>query len=154
MRKGGIKWFSDTLPHLLTMGLGSVVMFLCSPLLAPIYLLICSLGMLWFWGHICPYCKGYGSLGCPSGNGIISSKLYNRKEGDFKKAFLRNIWAVALQWFIPLLVGIVYLVLDFDIFRLIALLMFIGVAFILLPAVTKAQGCSNCPQRHNCSWKR
>ncbi len=153
IRKNGIKWLSDTLPHILTLVLGTVVMGLCRWWLAPIHLLISFLGLLWFLTHICPYCGAHGTKACPSGYGILSAKLIRRKEGDFRKAFLRNIWSVAVEWFLPLVTGVVFLFISFDPFLLAALVLFVLISFIMLPLASRNKGCSNCPQRKNCPWK-
>jgi len=153
IRKNGIKWLSDTLPHILTLVLGTVVMGLCRWWLAPIYLLISFLGLLWFLTHICPYCGAYGSPSCPSGYGLLSVRLVSRKKGSFRKAFLRNIWSVALEWFIPLITGIVFLVISFDLVLLVLLGLFVLVSFVVLPLTMRKKGCANCPQRKNCPWK-
>ncbi len=149
----GIRWLSDTFPHFLTLALGTVVMGLCIWWLAPIYLLISLLGLLWFLTHICPYCGAYGSRACPSGYGLISARLVGRKRGDFRKAFLRNIWSVAIEWFIPLIVAIVFLVLSFDLLLLVVLALFVLVSFVVLPLTTRKKGCSHCPQRKDCPWQ-
>ena len=152
-RRSGIRWLSDTFPHILTLVLGTVVMGLCKWYLAPLYLLISLFGLIWFLTRICPYCGAFGSKACPSGYGLLSAKLTGRKEGSFRKAFLTNIWSVALEWFVPLVIGTVFLVLSFDPFLLTALVLFVLVSFVILPLASKKKGCSNCPQGKDCPWK-
>lgn len=128
-------------------------MFSSSVYLGVAYILISLLGLFWFWGAICTRCRGYDSKGCPSGYGRISALLFPRRPSDFRKAFKRNIISVALQWFIPLITGIVYIILDPGILRIALLAAFIVVAFIILPFSTKGRGCSRCPQKGECPWK-
>ncbi|MEA3558737.1 MAG: hypothetical protein U9R75_05725 [Candidatus Thermoplasmatota archaeon] len=145
---------SDLLPHLLTLGLGSAVMFSCSIWLGMGHIIISILGMFWFWGAICTKCNGYGSYGCPSGYGKISAVFFRREEGDFRKAFKRNIISVALQWFIPLIFGVICLVISFSVLTAVLLGTFIIIAFIVLPVSSRGKGCARCPQRKECLWGR
>ena len=144
----------EIMPHALTVLIGAVLLFLCHPLLSLSYLIVSVVGMLWFWGTICPNCLGYGSRGCPSGHGLISARLFKKaKKPDFKKAFKRNIIAVAVQWFIPL-VSIYWIVTDFDPLKLGMLILFCLVGFIWLPYASRKKGCRRCPQQVDCPWKK
>jgi len=141
-------------PHYATLTLGALVMFLARPFLLPFYLLIVLLTMLWFWANICTHCYGWGSRACPSGQGLIVSKLFERAERpNFKKAFMMNIWSVALQWFVPLVVGIVFLVLEWDWFLLVSLILFILMGFVILPIFSRNKECKNCPQQKDCPFR-
>ncbi len=150
----GIRWKWDTIPHLLTTTLGSILMFMHSIPMGIFYLLVTIIGMFWFWGFICTRCNAYGHPSCPSGYGMISSWFFKRKDGDFRKAFKRNIFSVTFQWFIPLAVGIYDIIIDTDIIRIALLIVFILVAFVYLPLAARKKGCDSCPQKGNCPWKR
>ncbi|MFO8050456.1 MAG: hypothetical protein R6V01_02000 [Thermoplasmatota archaeon] len=150
----GIMWFTDLLPHLFTITLGSLVMFSCSVWLGIGYLVMSLLGVVWFWATICTRCRAYGSRACPSGYGRISALLFPMRKGDFKRAFKRNIFSVALQWFVPLIVGIVCMFLHYSMVKVYLFTAFILVAFIYLPLASKGRGCSRCTQKGHCPWKK
>jgi Kelch motif protein len=145
----------NELAHFSTLILGGLVMFLAHPLLLLIHILIVFFTMIWFWKNICTHCYAWNSKACPSGHGLISGKFYNRsKKPNFRKAFKRNIWTVALQWFVPLSFGVGSLILDWDWFLLIALCIFSVVGFIILPVLATNKGCKECPQRKDCPYAR
>ena len=150
----GIRWKWDTIPHLLTATLGSILMFMHSIPMGIFYLIVTIIGMFWFWGFICTRCMAYGHPSCPSGYGMISSRFFKRKDGDFGKAFKRNIFSVTLQWFIPLGVGIYDIIFDTGPIRIALLIVFILVAFVYLPLAARKKGCDSCPQKGDCPWKR
>jgi len=139
--------------HIAVIILGAVVIIQCSVLLTFLYLIMCLFGVIWFMGTICPHCRGFASPACPSGYGMISSRYFRKPEKiDFRKAFNRNIMSVALQWFVPLVAGIVCLYDSFDPFLTVVLVIFIVIAFIWLPMESKKKGCAKCPQRGECGW--
>ena len=143
------------MPHISTLSLGAVVMFLADPLLLPVYGLVIVFSLLWFWARICTHCYGWGSRACPSGYGRISARLFRKaKKPKFRRAFKQNIWSVALQWFVPLGVGVVFLFLDLDPLLLVALIVFAIVGFIVLPLTSRHKGCADCPQRQDCPFTR
>ncbi|MGA1794151.1 MAG: Kelch repeat-containing protein [Thermoplasmatota archaeon] len=143
-----------TMPHLATLAMGAVVMFLAEPLMLPLYCLIVVLTTIWFWANICTHCNGWGSSGCPSGYGIISAKLFRKAERpNFRKAFYMNVWSVALQWFVPLGIGVVYLIMDFDPLLLSALALFVIIGFAVLPLTSRKKECSRCPQKKDCPFR-
>lgn len=150
----GIKWSFDTIPHILTVIVGMIITFLFSTGTGIIYTLIVIGGMFWFWAFICTRCRACGNQACPSGYGIISKRLFKKRKGDFARAFKLNIISVALQWFIPLGVGIYDILTNFDPIRLVLLAVFILVAFVYLPLAARSKGCDSCPQKKDCPWKK
>lgn len=139
--------------HFLVIALGFFLIVQCSVTLALIFIIVSALGTIWFLATICPHCNGFGSRACPSGYGLVSSRYFKRPDSiDFKKAFRRNIFSVALQWFIPFIIGIWCLIGSFDVVLMITFIIFVLVAFIWLPAESKKKGCKNCPQKNNCGW--
>lgn len=141
------------LSHYITLILGIIVLVQCSFLYALLYAIITFLGMIWFIAKICPHCRAFGTAHCSSGYGRLSSKMFKRpKKIDFKKAFKRNIVVVAFQWFIPLFVGLYCIYLSFDFYLLLTIIIFIIVAFIWLPLVSRKKGCKDCPQKGDCAW--
>ncbi|HHD16834.1 MAG TPA: hypothetical protein ENK47_09005 [Euryarchaeota archaeon] len=150
----GIRWSYDTIPHILTVLLGLVVMFMGHELWGAFYMLVVIFGMLRFWSSICTRCRAYSSPSCPSGYGIISARLFPQREGDFERAFRRNIISVSLQWFIPLIVGAFYLVFRFDTLLLAVYLAFVVVGFVVVPAAARMKGCGSCPQKAECPFRK
>ncbi|MGA1820272.1 MAG: Kelch repeat-containing protein [Thermoplasmatota archaeon] len=143
-----------SMPHFGTLSMGAVVMFLAEPLMLPLYGLIVVFTTIWFWANVCTHCYGWGSRACPSGYGMLSARLFSKAERpDFRRAFYMNVWSVALQWFVPLGVGITYLIMDLDIVLLLALVLFVVVGFLILPMTSRHKGCSKCPQRKDCPFR-
>jgi hypothetical protein len=139
--------------HLATLVLGGLVMFLSHPLLLPLYIVLVIFTLFWFWANICTHCYAWGSKVCPSGHGIISSRFFKKAEKpNFRKAFIMNIWSVALQWFVPFLVGVGFLILEWDLFLLVSLVLFSLIGFVILPLTSRKEGCRNCPQRKDCPF--
>jgi hypothetical protein len=148
----GVSWSYDTLPHLLTVVLGFVVISLQSLWIASLYLIISFVGWVWFLWRICTCCRAFGNRSCPSGYGSISAKFFKKNDRNFETAFKLNIVSVALQWFIPLLVGIYGLIDGMKATEIISLLSFIAVAFVYLPWASKRKACGTCAQRKDCPW--
>ncbi len=139
--------------HIVVIALGTVILLQRSIPAAVMYVLVSVLGSLWFMARICPHCRAYGTNSCSSGYGMISSRLFRKPEKiDFKRAFSRNIIAVAIQWFIPFLGGIYFLYISFDPYLLITTILFVFVAFVWLPVRSRGKGCARCPQRSDCAW--
>lgn len=154
MARGKIRWSSDTIPHLLTVFLGLLITYQYSLLAGLAYTGIVIIGMLWFWWGICTRCRAYGHPACPSGYGIIASKLFKRRKGDFARSFRRNIISVTFQWFVPLALGVRNMLFDPDPQEITLLALFCLVAFVYLPLAAKRKGCSTCPQKKECPFKR
>jgi hypothetical protein len=153
MKEEGIRWSWDTIPHMLTLFLGSVVMFLCGIWLGLLYLLIVVGGMVWFLAFICTRCYAFASRSCPSGYGMISGRFFKRRKGDFRTVFKVNIVSVALQWFIPTGVGLYFLVTDFDFILMLVFISFILTGYVYLPLAARNKGCDTCPQKKECPFK-
>ncbi len=139
--------------HVITIALGIIVLLQISTLLTLLYIIISVLGLIWFMAKICPHCKAFGTPSCQSGYGILSSRMFARpRQINFRRAFKRNIISVAVQWFIPLIAGIYRLYKEFDLYLVLTLILFIVVAFIWLPVVSRKTRCKNCPQKEDCGW--
>jgi len=149
-----LRRIAHSIPHLSLLGLGILIFGMIHPLLALGYAFLGSISMIYFMRYICTRCAGHGSMGCPSGWGVFSSKMFPRdKETKFRDAFNRNIWSVAIQWFVPLGSGIAFLAIDFDPILLGVILAFSIVGFVWLPIAARRKGCRSCPQQFDCTWK-
>lgn len=141
--------------HYVVVVLGIIFLLQCGILLALLYAIVTFFGMIWFMAKICPHCKAYGTIYCPSRYGRLSRRIFKRpKKMEFKRAFKRNIWVVSLQWFIPLIAGIYCLFTSFDLYLFLTFIIFIIVAFLWLPLFSRKRGCANCPQRNECAWSK
>ena len=111
--------------------------------------------IIWFWARICPNCHYHGTLACPCGYGIISSKLFPKKEGNsFHKVFKKNIIVLFPSWFIPPVIGIYLLVKSYSVGLLILVISFIVVGFVLIPLISKKVGCKDCEIKEDCPWMK
>lgn len=139
--------------HHIIIALGIILLLQCSYLLTVLYVIITTSGMIWFMAKICPHCKAFGTSFCRSRYGVLSSRIFKRpKEIDFRRAFKMNIIAVAVQWFIPFFVGIYRLYISYNLMLLLTFILFIIMAFLWLPLVSRKKGCADCPQRNECAW--
>jgi len=135
------------LPYYLTVFLGTLILVLCFGAWGLSYILITISGLFWLWARICTHCYGYGSKACPSGYGLISARFFKRSQKrDFNRAFKTNIWVIALQWFIPLFVGIYCMIRSFNPIHTGILFVFVLLGFVYLPISSKKNECKKCPQ--------
>jgi hypothetical protein len=122
---------------------------------AGLYILYGFVGSLWIILFLCPYCRRYGTLSCPSGYGLISAKLRKRQDfGRFAEKFKRHIPVIVPLWFIPPIAGIIIEITRFDWLLLVLLVVFAIDAFVILPMSSKKHGCGTCPQRKDCPWMK
>ena len=144
-----------SIPLYVTYGLGTAVCWLYAPWAALLYVGVCAFGNLWFIVTICPHCGAY-NRGCPSGYNLCAQRLVKKGSPKrFKEAFKRNVWAVALSWFVPLVFGALILWPSFPTVPLVPLallVVFCVMAFGVLPFGMRKEGCSRCPNRKNCPY--
>mgnify|MGYP001111618809 CR=1 FL=1 len=158
----------EAFPHLSMLFLGTALMTILHPILGIFYPLYFIGATAWFWWRICTNCLSYGNRGCPSGYGTISSKLFRRAEvPDFRKAFRNNIGAIVIQFFIPPVAAVVFLILpNLSWFHRTfgpaiyypAVVLILGiysfVAFVWIPIHSRSKACDTCPQSVDCVWKK
>jgi len=119
------------------------------------YLLYGILGSLWVMIFVCPYCHGYGNDGCPSGYGKLSAKMVKKKDQQFfAQKFKKNIAVIVPLWIIPAVCGVIGLIQVFSWLMLFLVLIFIVDAWIILPMLSKKEGCNRCPQKNQCPWMK
>ena len=141
-----------SIPLYVTYVLGTLVCLAAVWWAALLYVAVCVFGNLWFMATICPHCGAY-KRGCPSGYNLGAQRLAPKGDlREFRSAFGRNVWAVSLSWFVPLIYGVLRLFFDFDWFVLGLLVVFCALAFGVLPFGMRKQGCSHCPNRKNCPY--
>lgn len=143
----------DNIPTIFLFILGFMIINQLSTFAAAISLIYALFSVIWFWAKICPYCHHFGTHACPCGYGIISSKLFTRKDTQlFQKVFRRNILVVFPNWFVPFGIAIFLLITDYSIYVLILTIIFSLVGFIIIPLISRLAGCKNCKIKEECPW--
>lgn len=120
---------------------------------AALYIFYSITGVFWIIIFVCPYCFYYGTRSCPCGYGQISAKLLPAQDGTrFMEKFKKHIPFIFPVWFVPLIVGLIFLVREYNILMLILYIFFIINSFIILPLLARKYGCAHCPQKDDCPW--
>ncbi|MFC2103903.1 hypothetical protein ACFLS4_00955 [Bacteroidota bacterium] len=145
----------DNIPTLTMYILGTIIISLISINYSFVFIFYSLISIIWFWARICPFCHYHGTLACPCGYGVISAKLFAKKEGkSFRTVFKSNIIVLFPSWFIPPIVGIYLLIKNYSIGLLILVSSFIVVGFILIPFISKKVGCKDCEIKEDCPWMK
>lgn len=143
----------DNIPTILLFILGFLIVNIISTVAAIIFAIYAVTSVMWFWARICPYCHHFETYACPCGYGIISSRLFSRKDSSlFSKVFKRNILIVFPNWFIPFFVGIYLLIAQYSVKALVLMVTFSIIGFIIIPLISKFVGCKNCEIKEDCPW--
>lgn len=143
----------DNIPTLLLLLLGFLIIRELTLTGAVFYGIYAAISIVWFWAFICPYCYHYDTYACPCGYGIISAKMFKRKDDrSFRKVFRRNIIIQYPNWFVPLGVAIYLLITYYSRVILVLTISFIIIGFIVIPAISKLVGCKNCEIKEDCPW--
>jgi len=143
----------DNIPTLLLFLLGFLIVYQVSLIGAVAFGTYALFSVVWFWAKICPYCHHYGTFACPCGYGIISAKMFRRKEDKtFRKVFRRNLAIQYPNWFIPSGVAVYLLLSNYSKSILYLTISFIIVGFIIIPLISKLVGCRNCEIKEDCPW--
>jgi hypothetical protein len=154
-----LQTLANNIPYVGMILLGAVVLLtalspaVLSWISAGVYLVYGVMGTLWIILFICPYCRYWGKRSCPCGYGKIAAYLREYKGVDcFSEKFKKHIPVIVPLWFIPLLVGVAFVVWSFSWLLLALLLIFAVDAFLILPVFSARHGCKECPQRDMCPW--
>lgn len=149
----------DNIPYFTMTVLGGIILLsalnfsLWGWLVCILFILYGIMGTIWFIIFICPYCHFFDTRACPCGYGQIASKIRPKRNGDlFNKKFKRHIPIIVPLWIVPIIVGGVSLFLDFSIWMLIFIIIFIIDSYVILPLVSRKYGCAHCPQKDTCPW--
>lgn len=134
--------------------IGAIILSYLSITFAVIYIFYCIFSLIFIWKFVCVHCYYYDKI-CSSGYGKISAMI--SKKGDlrkFKNKFKYLVGVVSPAWFIPLIAGIIQIAIDFSWLLLFMVLIFIVIAFIILPIESKKYSCKHCKQQNLCGWGR
>jgi len=145
----------DNLPTLVLITLGTLLINKMSTVGAAGYVIYSLFSIVWFWAKICPYCHHYDTYACPCGYGVISAKLFGKREyKSFKKVFKQNIGVVFPIWFVPIIAATYLLVTRYTQEVLILAIVFSKIGFIFIPLISKFVGCKNCEIKEECPWMK
>jgi hypothetical protein len=151
--------FIDNLPYLLMIVIGATInlvafnMSIWGIVAAGFYIFYGIVGTLCIILYVCPYCHYYDTRLCPCGYGKIAAKLRKKSsEEKFTEKFKKYIPVIVPLWIIPVVVGIIYLIIDFNRLLLILIFAFIINSYIILPLLARIYGCAHCPQKNDCPW--
>ena len=143
----------DNIPTIFLFILGFLIINVISTFAAILFIIYAIFSVVWFWTRICPYCHHFGTYACPCGYGIVSSKLFSRKNSSsFRKIFRRNILIVFPNWFVPLAIGIFLLLKQYSVRILVLMIIFSITGFVIIPLISKLAGCKNCEIKEDCPW--
>ena len=119
------------------------------------YILYGLAGALWIMIFVCPYCQYWNTKSCPCGYGRIAAKFRKKKPIEsFSEKFKKHIPVIVPLWFIPMLVGVPFVLRSFTWTLLVLLVVFGLDAFVILPVVSRKHGCKGCPQKESCPWMK
>jgi hypothetical protein len=134
--------------------LGAVIMSFLGLLFLIIYVIFCSLAVIMFLKVICTYCPSYGKDKCSSGYGKVAAWLFPKSDPKkFSRMFKAYIPILSIIWFMPLVTSLYLLYIKFSLNLTIILIVFILIAFILLPYYSRVHSCKKCPNQKKCPWK-
>lgn len=151
--------FFDNLPYFFMIILGSAIGLLVCNLnswgitTAVPYAVYGTAGALWIIIFVCPYYHYDDTRTCPCGYGQIAAKLRKKSgENKFAEKFKKHIPVIVLLWIIPIILGTIFLIKDFNYPLLTLTIIFIINSYIILPLLARKYGCGHCPQKNNCIW--
>lgn len=145
----------DNIPTLILFVLGAIIVYQISTIGAVIFFVYSLFSIVFFWAKICPFCHHYNTLACPCGYGVISAKLFKRRnDKSFKKAFRQNIGIVFPNWFVPFSIAVYLCVTRFTNEIFILTIAFSLIGFVAIPIISKFGGCKNCEIKEDCPWMK
>jgi len=133
--------------------LGTILVAFLNIFVAFGYIIYIFIGLSLFMVNICVYCPHYGKQSSLCGYGIIVKRLAKRKNPrEFQSNFKRFIAVLFPIWFIPLIVGIYLLIINFNWLVLGIFIIFIIIGFIIVPFYSRSKACKECKHRDQCPW--
>jgi len=143
----------DNVPTLLLFVLGFLIINQLSLTGAIVYGIYAISSVVWFWARICPYCHHYDTFACPCGYGVISARIFKRRDSKhFKRVFRRNIIVQFPNWFAPFSVALYLLIVKYSTSLLLLTIIFSIIGFVIIPIISKQVGCKNCEIKDDCPW--
>ena len=100
---------------------------------ATAFLLYGIMGTVWIMIFVCPYCRYWNTKSCPCGYGRIAAKFRQKKPIEsFREKFKKHIPVIVPLWFIPVFVGVPFVIRSFSWILLVLLVVFALDAFVVL----------------------
>ena len=143
----------ENIPTLGIYILGTKILYRLSPIAGILYATYILISTYIFMKKICVYCHSFGTSSCPSGYGLIASKLSKKRSDlDFKTAFKKYIVVVFPTWFVPVFAGIYIFINNYSFGFILEMVFFCLMAFVIIPLFSKFVTCKSCRARNNCPW--
>jgi len=160
-RYSHLQTFVNNLPYLVMIILGATIFLFTFGssttrfTTASIYFLYGIVGAFWIMVFMCPYCRFWGTQSCPCGYGILAERFTRKKNPQlFSEKFKKHIPVIVPLWFIPVISGGIFIVINFSFLLLALVIVFVIDSFIILPVFSKKHGCTDCPQKQDCPWMK
>lgn len=145
----------DNIPTLILFVLGAILVYQVSTIGSVIFTFYGLFSVVFFWVKICQYCHHYDTLACPCGYGVISAKLFKRRnDKSFIKVFRKNLGIVFPNWFVPFAIALYLLVTRYTDEILILTIAFSLIGFVLIPLISRLVWCKNCEIKEDCPWMK
>ena len=140
------------LPLFLMYALGTILVAYFNIILAIIFIVYIIISNIIFMIHICAFCPHYGTRTSKCGYGLVTKYFTKRKRlKEFNKNFKKYIAVLFPDWFVPVIFGIYLLFSAFDWIIVIILIIFMVIAFGVIPFGSKSK-CEKCAHRKQCPW--
>ena len=145
--------FAEEMTILVLIGaLGALTVLPIHWSLAVLEMALMAVSPIWMMLTVCPHCTVQGSDACPSGFGVVSERLVERRDPKlFAQAFAHNIYGALPMWFVPI-AGVVYMLYAGVDVPLLPFIGFLVMAFAVTPIRAKYFHCKRCPRRGECPW--
>ena len=145
----------DNLPMLIMWVLGAIIFSYFGWLAFLTYIVYCLFSIVWFVRYICTYCLNSRLGRCVGGLGNIAAALFvSNPPRLFRRQFAWNIAILFPVWFVPAIVAIYILLIDFSYAMLVLLVTFSIISFVILPMASKKSTCDDCTMKNVCPWSK
>lgn len=158
-KKGRVSGYTNAqilkhnIPLFIMYTLGVILVAFFNIFFAIIFLIYIPISNVIFMAYICAYCPHYGARSSLCGYGLATKYVTKRKNPrEFKTKFKQFIAVLFPEWFVPVIVGIYLLYISFDWLVLVLLIIFIVIAFIIIPFDSRSKSCETCKHRDQCPW--
>lgn len=141
------------IPLFIMFAVGIIIVGIFNIIGSILFAVYLPIGNYLFMTKICAFCPHYGNRSSLCGYGLITKHFTRRKNlHEFKSSFRRYVGVLFPFWFVPLIIGIYLLYVSFDWVVLILFIIFIVVAFVIVPFGSRSTSCKTCKHRDQCPW--
>ena len=129
--------------------LGAVILAGFGEWVSIVYLAYCTVMMIWVMRFRCKYCYYFDKL-CVAGFGKIAPLFFKKgNDEDFPK-YIKYVYQLFLTYLAPLIGGIILLIIQFSLVRLVLVLCLTLIAFVFSERFMRHFGCVYCKQQEDC----